>query len=97
MTQTTPTQSATAGANKHPPKNRHSKFAPNAAPMNPDKVSEMNMDTEGAPPIISNDLIAARAYEIWEEAGREEGNDIRNWLQAEMELRNRSTDKNLIE
>lgn len=64
-----------------------SNYVPNAAPMNPEKISEMNMETEGAPPKIDKELLAARAYEIWEQDGCEEGNDIRNWLQAEGEFR----------
>ena len=67
------------------------KFAANATPMSPDKVSEMNMDTEGAPPKISKELIAARARELWELSGRQEGCDLKNWLQAEEDLRTRTT------
>lgn len=31
--------------------------------------------------------ISARAYELWEEAGRPEGRDLDFWHQAERELR----------
>lgn len=30
--------------------------------------------------------ISRRAYELWENEGRPEGNDMRHWLQAEQEL-----------
>jgi hypothetical protein len=34
----------------------------------------------------SPDAISRRAYELWEQEGRPEGNDMRHWLQAEKEL-----------
>jgi hypothetical protein len=36
---------------------------------------------------ISHESIARRAHQIWEEAGRREGNETLHWLQAEKELR----------
>jgi hypothetical protein len=30
-----------------------------------------------------NELIARKAYELWETSGRIEGRDVDNWLQAE--------------
>ena len=36
---------------------------------------------------INSDLIAARAYTIWEQQGRPQGNDLQNWLQAESQLK----------
>ncbi len=38
-------------------------------------------------PQISRDVIAARAYQIYLERGREHGHDWDDWLQAEYELR----------
>jgi hypothetical protein len=35
---------------------------------------------------ISADRISHRAYELWENEGRPEGNDLRHWLQAEQEV-----------
>lgn len=32
------------------------------------------------------DIIARRAYELFEERGREDGHDLDDWLQAEREL-----------
>jgi len=32
------------------------------------------------------DIIARRAYELFEERGREDGHDLDDWLQAEHEL-----------
>ena len=37
-------------------------------------------------PSISHENIARRAYQIWEEAGRRDGNETVHWLQAEREL-----------
>ncbi len=34
-----------------------------------------------------NDRIARRAYELWEERGRGDGDALDNWLQAESEVR----------
>jgi len=35
---------------------------------------------------VGTDLIAARAYEIWEKNGCVEGSEQENWYQAEREL-----------
>lgn len=53
----------------------------------PGKVTSIAPST-GAPP---REQIAARAYELWEKAGRPEGQDEANWLQAERELSSRSS------
>jgi hypothetical protein len=34
----------------------------------------------------SAESISRRAYELWEQEGRPDGNDLRHWLQAEHEL-----------
>ena len=36
---------------------------------------------------ITGDLIAARAYIIWEQQGRPQGSDLANWLLAESQLK----------
>jgi hypothetical protein len=36
---------------------------------------------------ITSDLIATRAYIIWEEQGRPHGRDVANWLLAESQLK----------
>jgi hypothetical protein len=36
--------------------------------------------------IDRNERIAERAYRIWEDAGRPEGQDVEHWLSAEAEL-----------
>jgi hypothetical protein len=44
--------------------------------------------TEAAPRRqITSDLIAARAYIIWEKQGRPQGSDLANWLLAESQLK----------
>ena len=35
---------------------------------------------------ITKDLIATRAYVIWEQQGRPQGHDVANWLLAESQL-----------
>lgn len=36
---------------------------------------------------ITSELIAARAYTIWEQQGRPQGSDVANWLLAESQLK----------
>lgn len=36
---------------------------------------------------ISPELIAARAYNIWEQEGRPQGHEVANWLLAETQLK----------
>ncbi len=36
---------------------------------------------------LSHEEISARAHTIWIQAGRPDGRDLENWLQAEAELR----------
>lgn len=38
------------------------------------------------PQEISQDMIAARAFTIWEQQGRPHGRDVANWLLAESQL-----------
>jgi hypothetical protein len=38
------------------------------------------------PPQPGDDLIARRAYQRYEERGREDGRDLEDWLSAEQEL-----------
>jgi len=40
-----------------------------------------------SPQEISTDLIAQRAYIIWEQQGRPQGRDLANWLLAESQLK----------
>jgi len=35
---------------------------------------------------LSHETITLRAYQIWEETGRRDGDETANWLQAESEL-----------
>ena len=37
--------------------------------------------------LITHESIARRAYQIWEETGRRDGNETMHWLKAERELR----------
>ena len=36
---------------------------------------------------ITNDLIALRAYNLWEQQGRPDGREVANWLLAESQLK----------
>jgi hypothetical protein len=36
---------------------------------------------------ITSEIIAARAYTIWEQKGRPQGGDLENWLLAESQLK----------
>src|ERR1035438_8200641 len=40
-------------------------------------------------PSISHENIARRAYQIWDETGRRDGNETAHWLQAERDLHTR--------
>ena len=42
--------------------------------------------------VVGADAISRRAYELWEQEGRPEGNDMRHWFQAERELSVSSSD-----
>jgi hypothetical protein len=45
----------------------------------------LGMSTTPTPP-PSHEAISHRAHALWEEAGRPEGRDVADWLQAEKEL-----------
>ena len=36
---------------------------------------------------ITTEIIASRAYTLWEQAGRPQGRDVEYWLQAETQLK----------
>jgi hypothetical protein len=40
--------------------------------------------------VVSPDAVAVRAYELFEERGREPGRDVDDWLRAERELQGAS-------
>ena len=41
---------------------------------------------------VAHDHIAHRAYELYEERGREPGHDIDDWLKAEHDIEERATE-----
>ncbi len=43
--------------------------------------------TKSASRPVSTETIAARAYTLWEKAGRPQGRDLGYWLQAESEIK----------
>jgi hypothetical protein len=53
----------------------------------PAKAAPPPPATGSAPP---PEKVAARAYEIWQQAGRPDGQHEAHWYQAERELRTRS-------
>jgi len=64
--------------------------------VHPENVSEIKevrkVTTEARPnvvPINLDDEIRRRAYELWEQHGRESGHENEHWLLAEREIRSR--------
>lgn len=92
-----PTKSSTATAKSAVP----ASAAPAASVFEaiPERISTMQVMAPEAPTAkaiatptasqceITSDLIAARAYVIWEEQGRPHGHDLANWLLAESQLK----------
>jgi len=56
-----------------------------ARPQAERRVEVAPAPTPGADP--SHDAVARRAFELWEQNGRQPGRALENWLQAEAELR----------
>lgn len=52
-------------------------------------MAEFHRNTPGQD-VPMREQIARRAYEIYEQRGREDGRDMEDWLAAEGELRNRN-------
>jgi hypothetical protein len=46
-------------------------------------------ETSGCPSECVPDLIRKRAYQLFEERGRQPGHDLADWLQAEREINQR--------
>jgi hypothetical protein len=66
-------------------------MSPTASGGNGARVEQPNTgngrNDSGQESMISNDEIAARAYEIYEREGRSDGQAMDHWLRAESELR----------
>ena len=65
-----------------------------AAPKAPVKKSSGNgtakrqtKSRKGSDNIITHEMIASKAYDIWAQNGYAHGMEMQNWLQAEQELR----------
>ena len=58
------------------------------------KAAQKNLQTEAASAherqIAYDQEVNRRAYELWEAAGGQHGDDLRHWLEAEREVRARS-------
>jgi hypothetical protein len=54
----------------------------------PQASAEHTRDSTAAPPAVSAERIAQRAYEIYIERGGEHGRDTDDWFRAEAELIN---------
>lgn len=52
----------------------------------PASVAKAVATPKAAKPVVTRDMIAKRAYEIWERKGRPIGKDLENWQEAEREL-----------
>ena len=48
--------------------------------------ARLNSNKSPARPMPSDEQIRARAYHLWEEAGRPQGDGVQFWLEAELEL-----------
>ncbi|HUC86610.1 MAG TPA: DUF2934 domain-containing protein [Candidatus Acidoferrales bacterium] len=89
-TETTPTPAAkatpAAGLDAAPLRSRAAKVTADGAadttPMAPSLTKQTAPRRE-----ITTDLIATRAYIIWEQQGRPHGRDVANWLLAESQLK----------
>lgn len=53
----------------------------------PVKATSSATKTVAARKEITPDIISARAYTLWEQAGRPQGRDLEYWLQAEAQLK----------
>jgi hypothetical protein len=53
-------------------------------PALPSRTRTFNQTTECSAEL--NDRIRCRAYELYEQRGREDGHDLEDWLRAESEL-----------
>jgi hypothetical protein len=49
-------------------------------------ISEKSNSVEGVSSENSRERIEARAYEIYQQRGREHGRDVEDWLQAESDV-----------
>ena len=49
-------------------------------------TTRKNLKMTGAPPQNLEEQIRLRAYELYEERGREDGHDFDDWLRAEEEI-----------
>ena len=61
---------------------RHRQSIPERSPGSSDDEMRVSAQIEGA---LRGDLIARRAYELYEERGREDGHDWDDWFRAERE------------
>jgi hypothetical protein len=66
---------------------RNQPAEPRPAPREPAPNTEHSETAEGG--ARQEDRIARRAYERFEERGREHGHDVEDWLEAEREIGSR--------
>jgi Protein of unknown function (DUF2934) len=59
--------------------------------MKPQKPTLPTETRTTEPPVDIQEQVRRRAYELYEQRGREEGRDLDDWLQAESELIQRRT------
>jgi hypothetical protein len=56
------------------------------------KADSQNKRAAKETPSLSQDEIRRRAFELFEERGGQEGQELENWLRAESEIRNTKKD-----
>ena len=57
---------------------------------NPNKSATVATTKPNSKPsvkVVNEDVIRVRAYELYEQNGREQGKDVAHWLKAERELK----------
>jgi hypothetical protein len=59
--------------------------------MNESSFSFRHLNLEQGSLELTEEYIQQRAYQIWEQRGRQHGHDVEDWLQAETEIFGKKT------
>jgi hypothetical protein len=63
------------------------KASKNADPVLPDQSGRLMLVDPFGTNAPEDETVRRRAYEIYEQSGREDGHDLEHWLKAECEVR----------
>jgi hypothetical protein len=83
---TTKTRAAVRPSRKKSPAPVETPVATLPQPAPEPALASLNRPQPAPRPEITTELIAARAYALWEQQGRPHGRDLANWLLAESQL-----------